>query len=227
MSKDFLKVYQIYFDDSQLQQLEFIPHKNTDCTVFFENTVIADLIEKGAHLDAEYFGVVSYQLRQKLQLTKRWRSDIGNISNTVFSPTLFEGFLQRHKPDVMSFQQHVGHDNVMYADRFHPNFSAFFAKIMQKIGYNWVPTHFESVVYCNFFVAKSEIYEKYVREMLIPAMKVMSEMPELMGNSNYPNKLRPELRAKFGVNHYPYHTFLCERMFSYFMHIHKYKCLNY
>lgn len=227
MAKDFLKVYQIYFDDPQLKKIEFIPLKNNDCTVFFENTVIANLIESGAHLDAEYFGVVSWQLRDKLQLTKRWRSDIGNISNTSFSPALFEGFLRRYKPDILSFQQHVGHDNVTYADRFHPNFSTFFAKIMQKIGFDWHPTHFESVIYCNFFVAKSEIYEKYVKEMLIPAMKVMAEMPELMGNSNYPKQLPAHLAQNFGVNHYPYHTFLCERMFSYFVHLHKYKCLNY
>lgn len=227
MQKSFLKIYQIYFDDTQLRQVEYIPFKNTDCTVFFENTVMKHLIEHGAHRDSQYFGVVSYCLRSKLTLTKRWRSNIGNVSGTEFSPVLFERALWLEKPDVMSFQRHNSHDNVTFANNFHPNFSKFFAEIMQKIGYNWSPTVFKSVVYCNFFVAKSEIYERFVREMLIPAMKVMEEMPELMGNSKYPKPLRPELQAKFGVDHYPYHTFLCERMFSYFAHMNNLKCINY
>lgn len=224
----FLKVFQIYFDDSQLAQLEYLPLKNDNCTVFFENTVIKNLIESGHHLDAEYFGVVSYQLRKKLDLTKAWRgSKIGNVSNTEFSPILFEQVLLAEKPDVLSFQRHESHDNVSFSDRFHPNFTTYFRKIMHQIGYNWQPTTFEHIVYCNFFVAKSEIYEKYVKEMLIPAMKVMETMPELMGNSRYPKQLPPVLCQKFGINHYPYHTFICERMFSYFMHLHKLKCINY
>ncbi len=226
--KSFLKVYQIYFDESQLSQIEFTPIKNDNCTVFFENTVIKNLIESGAHLESDYFGVVSYQLRKKLDLTRKWKIDnIANTSNTEFSPKLFEDVLLKEKPDVLSFQRHARHDNITFSDRFHPNFTTHFRKIMHAIGYNWEPTVFENIVYCNFFVAKSSIYEKYVTEMLIPAMKIMETMPELMRNSGYPKSLPENLKETFGVNHYPYHAFICERMFSYFMHLNKLNCINY
>jgi hypothetical protein len=206
----------------------YIPYLNEDCTVFFENSVIRKLVEEEKHKDSDYFGVVSYQLIDKIGVIKNWKiKNIANTSVNKFTPELFERELYRYKPDAMSFQRHIPHDTVTFADRFHPDFSKYFKEIMNKIGYQWRPIIFENVFYCNYFVAKSEIYERYVSEMLAPAMDVMEEMPELMGNSNYPKKLPDNLNKSFGINHYPYHPFLCERMFSYFAHVHKLQCKHY
>lgn len=225
-----LKVYQIYFKEEQLKECEYIPYLNKDCTPFFESQVIRDLIESGAHKEAEYFGVVSYKLRHKIDVTKKnWAliPNIANRSQIIFTPERFEQDLNAGRPDVMSFQRHVGHDTVSFADRFHPNFSKYFSEIMHKIGYDWAPEHYQNVFYCNYFVAKSEIYEKYVTEMLSPAMDVMQNMRELFNNSHYPSTLPDDLKQKWNINHYPYHAFIAERMFSYFAHIHKLKCLHY
>lgn len=231
--KQFLKVYQIYFDPSQLPRLEreYIPYDNsTKCTIFFENSVIRELIEERQHLDADYFGVVSWKLREKIDFLRRAgrrHPHIANRSIQQFEPLLFENELRRHQPDVMSFQRHMPHDPIVLADRYHPNFIKYYQEIFSKIGIRWVPTHLEDVFYCNNFAARSQVYEKYVREMLIPAIDVMQNMPELMENSHYPNPLPGALQAKFGIGYYPYHTFLCERMFSYFARIHNLKCLHY
>jgi hypothetical protein len=228
--KLFLKVYQIYFDDSQLPRLEYIPYRNSHCTVFFESSVIRTLIETNHHKDSHYFGVVSYSLRDKIDFLRRSRNNHPNIVDknvTEFRPDLFEAQLKQTTPDVMSIQRHMSHDSVSFADKYHPNFSLYFKEIMSKIGYDWVPTRFNHVFYCNYFVAKSEIYERYVKEMLAPAMDVMKTMPELMNNSHYPKPLPDNLKQSFGVDYYPYHSFLCERMFSYFAHIHNLRCLHY
>lgn len=227
-----LKVYQIYFKPEQLQFLEkeYEPYLNEECSVFFESEVIRKLISEGEHKNSEYFGVVSYALRNKIRITKRDWSKIKNIANTSdkeFTTQDFEDELIAGKPDIMSFQRHVGHDTVSFANQFHPNFSKYFAEIMQKIGYNWTPTHFSNVFYCNYFVAKSEIYERFVTEMLAPAMNVMLEMPELMGDSKYPKPLPEELKNKWGIDHFPYHAFIAERFMSYYAHIHNLKCLHY
>lgn len=225
-----MKVYQIYFDVSQESKLDYIPYFNKDCTVFFENSVIRELIEQKKHIDSKYFGVVSHKLREKTEFTKRaWKNipQIANMSEGQFTPESFEAILNLENPDVMSFQRHMSHDPISFANKFHPNFSNYFQKIMKNIGYNWTPTVFKNVFYCNYFVAKEEIYQKYCEEMLFPAMDFMENMPELMQNSNYPHKLPEHLASKFGVNYYPYHTFLCERMFSYFAYIHNFKCTHY
>lgn len=227
----FLKVYQIYFDDSQKESLDYIPFKNDNCTVFFESEVIRKLIEDKAHLDCQYFGVVSYKLKQKLDyvMKQQWRSmdNIANHSTNKFTPELFETELLFKNPDIMSFQRHISHDTVSVADRFHPNFAKYFTEIMEKIGYKWIPVDIKDVFYCNYFVARPAIYEKFVHEMLIPAMEVMKNMPELMGNSNYPRILPNKLKQSFGVNHYPYHSFLCERMFSFYVSLNQFKVLHY
>lgn len=225
-----MKVFQIYFNDEQLLKLDYTPYYNFKCTPFFENSVIRELIENGEHWDSDYFGVVSYQLREKIRITKRDWTSIKNISNTSlveFTPESFERELLKGKPDVMSFQRHIGHDPISFADRFHPSFSKYFKYIMEKAGYNWTPTHFDNVFYCNYFVAKSEIYERYVKEMLVPCMDIMQDMPELMENSKYPKLLPENLQREFNINHYPYHAFICERMFSYFAYLNNLKCLHY
>ena len=172
-----MKVFQIYIKEEQLPQLDYIPYYNKECDSYFENSVIEKLINEKQHLDCDYFGVVSYKLREKIYISKNsWRGipNICNISNKQFTPELFEAELYRLKPDVMSFNRHIPHDTVSFSDKFHPNFSKYFKEIMFKIGYNWIPEKFDNVFYCNFFVAKKDIYEKYVTEMLAPAIKVMS-----------------------------------------------------
>ena len=225
-----LKVYQIYFKDEQLTDMDYTPYRNDDCTVFFENSVIRKLIEEKAHEDSDYFGVVSYQLKRKMGVTKtawRGKAQIHNVSGVQFSTSDFQSKLMTALPDVMSFGRHMGHDPVTMADAFHPKFSMFFKEIMRRIGYSWEPVHINDIVYCNHFVAKSGIYEGYVKNMLSPAMDVMEQMPELYQNSFYPCSLPDNLKVKFGVDYYPYHTFLAERFFSFYMHIHKLNCLHY
>jgi hypothetical protein len=225
-----MRIYQIYFEDSQRAGLEYVPYRNDDCGVYFESGVIAKLVGEGAHLACDYFGVVSHQLRSKVAYTRdawKHRGVIANVSTRTFSPADFEQEVTRRAPDAMSFLTHVPHDPVTHADGFHPGFSELFRGIMKAIGHDWTPTAFRHVFYFNYFVARPEIYERYVREMLAPAMAAMDQMPELMRNSGYPHPLPDALRARFGVPHYPYHPFLCERFFSYFAHLHNLDCEGY
>jgi hypothetical protein len=221
------KIYQIYFNESQSSGLEYTPFFNNHCTVYFENSVIRSLVEEGAHLGSDYFGVVSYQIRHKLRTwNEHWGShgQLVNLSARSFSPRAFEEEVQRQRVDVMGFGQHPPHDPIALAEHFHPGLSLHFRRIMASIGYDWKPTQFAHVFYFNYFVAKPELYQRYVNEMLVPAMKVMDSMPELMADSHYGNPLPENLRVRFGVPFYPFHPFLCERLFSYFAHLHGLRC---
>lgn len=222
--KNFLDVYQVYFDESQVKDLDYTPYFNEKCTIFFENEVIKNLIEKNKHLNCEYFGVVSHKLRKKLSLMQtKWAHipHLASKSKNYFTVDNFEYELKNQFPDVMSFENHIPQDTVSFANFYHPNFSKYFSYIVHKIGFDWKPTVFKDVIYCNHFVAKKDIYEKYVKEMLEPAMEVMREMPELYKDSKYQNPLPDKLKHSFGLNHWPYHSFIAERFISYFCHIHK------
>lgn len=228
-----MRVYQIYFDEKQLPLLEpdYIPFFNQYCTKYFESQVIHDLVMGGSHLGSDYFGVVSYKLREKIGHMKgdSWKNtkNIANTSVTEFTTEQFEIELYRHCPDAMSYQRHVSHDPIIVADSFHHGFRKYWNYIMDQIGYRWLPTNFEDVFYCNYFVAKTHIYERYVKEMLAPAMKVMDTMPELNGNANYPMPYPEHLNGKLKFDHWTFHAFICERMFSYFANIHNLDCKHY
>lgn len=232
MENSKMKVFQIYFDPSQIDQLEpgYIPFFNENCTKYFESQVIHDLVEGQEHKHTDYFGVVSYKLRKKLgYMRDNWKG-IPNIANTSinqFTPEQFEEELLKHKPDAMSFQRHVPHDPISMAERFHPNFTKYWVHIMNELDYKWEPVIFQDIFYCNYFVANSYWYDRYVCEMLAPAMKIMDGMPELNNFCNYPFAFPEHLKGKFEVDHWTYHAFIAERFFSYFAHIHKLDCKHY
>lgn len=232
MEQSNIKVYQIYFKESQIEELEpgYIPYFNKKCTKFFESQVIHDLVWQQANWHTNYFGVVSYKLKQKLGYMKEnWKNNknIANTSVKEFTPELFEEELFKHTPDAMSFQRHAPHDPIIIANGFHPNFRKYWEHIMQKIGYKWEPTRIENVFYCNYFVARSDIYDRYVKEMLTPAMMEMMQMPELDRNCYYPREFPENLKTELGVPHWTFHPFICERFFSWFAHVHNLKCLHY
>jgi hypothetical protein len=223
-----MRIFQVYFHEEQRADLDYVPFRNDDCSVYFENSVIRQLVESGAHAGDDYFGVVSHQLRSKLGYTRdRWAGEIANVSRRAFSPAHFAAEVASAAPDAMGFQTHVPHDPVSLAERFHPGFTQHFRNIMAAIGYGWTPCVFQHVFYFNYFVARAEVYERYVREMLAPAMAVMDHMPELLDDSRYPYPLPEPLRARLGIPHYPFHPFLCERFFSYFAHIQGLTCAFY
>lgn len=224
-----LKVYQICFQEQQKEFCDYTPYMNADCDEYFENSVIRKLIEEGEHKDAEYFGVVSYKLRHKIgTVQKNWSIDnIKNHSTNTFHPDAFEFELNAHKPDAMSFQRHASHDTVTFANNFHPNFSKYFDKILSELSLTRTNKSYKDIFYCNFFVAKAEIYEHYVKSLLTPAMDVMKSMPELWGNSRYPHPLPQNISDRLSIDHYPYHSFICERLFTYYADKEKLNCRHY
>ncbi len=218
----FLKVTQIYFKPEQLALCDYTPMLNEDCTVYFENSVIASEVSEGMHRDCEYFGVVSWNLRKKITSTLGPRTNI-----RAFDSRSFEEKLLKTKPDIMGFSQYAPHDPVNHFNCIHAGLEKHFKEVCKWLGLAWAPEIWNHVFYSNHFVAKSEIYERYVNEFLNPAIKVMDGMPELMGNSGYPRPLPIELRVKFGVSHYTWHTFILERLFSYFVHLNKFNVKYY
>lgn len=237
MATTLLRVFQIYYHESQRGQLEteYLPFFNYHPTEFFESQIIRDLVDLGQHKDAEYFGVVSYKLRYKVgtDMKQNWRGhpNIANHSENEFSPEAFAAQLREHRPDAMSFQCHMPHDPISTAESFHPGFMNLWSEIMRQIGWDWTPTRIDDIFYCNFFVARREIYDDYVNRMLAPAMDVMSKMNKLglllWQDSNYRNSPVPEFIKARGIDHWPFHPFICERFFSWYAHKMKLKCLHY
>ena len=64
-----IKVYQIYYDESQKNSLMhgFVPHFNENATINFESDVMCDLVDKGECSNCDWFGVFSWKVNSKLR----------------------------------------------------------------------------------------------------------------------------------------------------------------
>jgi hypothetical protein len=123
----------------------------------------------------------------------------------------------------MSFTKNSpGHGMLTIADTWHPNFTDILRKILASIGFS-LPKEVKYPVYQNAFCARAEIYQQYVKEMLIPAMEVMENDAEIkklcwIDSGYYLLRSVPEFAKRvkqfLGTDYCPMHTFLCERFFS-------------
>jgi hypothetical protein len=183
-------------------------HFNDTLTPFFENSVIAELVLSSK---ADKIGVCSWKLREKL----RWNV---RKTRTIDEDLLHSDF------QVLSFTNNSPqHQFLNAADKWHPGFKDLMAKILRVIGKK-MPFEVKQPIYQNHFVADSGIYKMYVKEYLKPAMEAMKNDPECWKDSKYTqlNKVDAAtaeyLKSKIGVDYYPMHPFILERMFSVFCH---------
>lgn len=199
-------IHQVYFKDEQRGILEpqFTPYNNEGkLTPYYENSVISELV-KQPHDPEEYFGVLSWNLRNKIERMKQYPSPFKNISPDSYSLNWLMEHIDKGE-DVIFLMEHRVHNPIQAADKIHPKFLRFWIEIVNELFVNTACScDYEKVIYCNFFIAKHKVYKAYVDQILDPAMKIMDTMPELNEDAKYP--LGPG---------YTYHTFICERLFSY------------
>ena len=220
--RSLVKIYQIYYRDDQQDDLEYIPFYNYPTTVFFESMVMCRLIEDGCHLDGRYFGVVGPNFRKKIRQSKSWGPTIANKSRTTFTPAEFERLVDHYNPDLAGMCTHMAHAVFPIAERFHKGISVATIKILEKINYKtYWDGKSDKPVYFNYFVARRDVYERYVKELLRPAIDVMTNDKEIKKmveiDSGYKKKMTPELKAQIGYDYYPLHPFICERLINLFI----------
>lgn len=208
-----LRIFQIYYSQETkahcFKRGWWHPYDNTGkLTPFFENTVIANLIKAKAHRGAEYFGVFSHDIAKEIVFKEN--------GQRLNPESLRECMESGH--DVYSFQKRRQQTNIiLQAERYHPGFVEYTERILHKIGYA-IPQKLDKIILFNHFIMRSNLYERYVKEMLLPAMKVMATMEELDEDAGYKRKdRRPDFGDQLGYEHYPYHPFICERLPSVWM----------
>lgn len=205
--------YQIYFEDHQKESLFpfAIPYYNQGLTVFFENSVIANLVTGSK---ADKVSVCSWKLKEKL----KWY---------VGRPRELTLELLESDFDVMSFTKNSHHHKMLdCAEIWHKGFKDTLKKIVTGIG-KPMPLEVKNAIYQNHFCAKREIYQFYVITYLLPAMELIINDPDInrlaMEDSGYSNLSKAKasseyLRNRLGVPFYPMAPFLLERLFSVFVH---------
>ena len=216
-----LNIWQIHFDQQTKRNCypEWNHYDNSEkLTEHFENSVIVDLYNKGEIDKADYFGVFSHDCKKDLVFKE---------DGLVFDPQNLEKVVVASpEVDFFSFQKRRQQKNiVLQAENYHPGFVDMINTILKETGFlDKLPKFLNHIVLFNYFVAKKDIYKQYVEELLIPAMKVLEEMPAAYNDARYKrvDEVTQERFIKaFGRPYWVYHPFLLERLPSIFLQ--KYK----
>lgn len=210
-------IYQIYYNEETKKncmkgaKLIYNGHLHPS----FENKVIAD---NALDINDEYFGILSHNFKKKHYLKKY---TVDNILK------------EAEKVDVLSFFKHIKNKNqVNYLSvnqRF--DFKKVLEVLLKGTGYE-IPEKTPFTVYQNAFLCKKEIYHKYVREVLQPALKNSRLVwDELMSVSKYKGSddAKIKLMKQYDVflPTYPIFPFAFELLFSIFLANNNYDCKHF
>jgi hypothetical protein len=211
-------IYQVFYDKQQAVKIEdeFMGFYNPKCSVYFENQVIMELSKHGAVKSDPYFGVLSWNLREKIERMKGMRQPFRNVSKEE-NPVHAAWSKMEKGDELITFMEHVPHCPINAANEIHPEFRWIWIQLMTHLKLHPHIKTWEKVIYCNAFILKSNLYDRYINELLLPAMHIMDgEISYMvMEDSKYPKFFTPELSEQTGMGHWTYHTFICERLFSY------------
>ena len=173
---------------------------------YFENDVIKEIVTAYHGTGFDYLGIFSHAIGSKITFKE---------NGLHFNPENLKAVVSKGEADFYSFQKRRSNKNIVHqAEQWHPGITNYTRMILEKIGYS-LPERLDRIVLFNHFVARMEIYNRYVEEMLLPAMDIMANMPELNGNAGY--KTDPPK----GFNHWPYHPFILERLPSVWLQFNK------
>lgn len=216
-----LNIWQVYFSPETKASCkpEWSHYDNSEkLTEYFENSVILDLMRMGEHRKADYFGIFSHDV----EMTINFREQKHN-----FNPENLEKMVDQYRADVFSFQKRRKNENiVVQAERYHPGFLEITKAALDYAGVE-LPHRLDKIVLFNYMVCVPEFWENYTRDLLIPVMEFLKDYPPAYEDSKYaiigrpmtPEKEQRFMKA-FGVPHYPYHPFICERLASVYLQLH-------
>ena len=210
MDQTDINIYQIYYKDHQKQHmfLDAIPLFNSDISLYFENNVILNLYKQGK-IVGEYFGALSWnaRLKNKLENTSLHEFICGNYD--IYSLT------------------YDNHDVIGYAIKCHPDFLDIFTELMKYLNID------ENIrprigLYQNGIITNPSIYKDFIENYLIPSIEFLDNCSgpikeKLYSDAKYSGGNIEVLKDYFGFDHYPYHPFVLERLWSVYYHINRSK----
>lgn len=195
--------FQIYYRDDQLPELYpfAIPYKNENLTLYFENSVISELVPKS---DAKRISVCSWRLKQK-------RGGLFRVDKNL----KYEELLDDYDVAILT-PRSPAHKPLRMAGVWHGK--AWDNALRELRSFIKIPKELKHSIYENHFVATRDVYHRYVNECLNPCLSFMSSRPVFFADSNYNTRKMAEERTAYknltGRNDWPMAPFVLERLFS-------------
>jgi hypothetical protein len=214
-SRKAVGIYQCYYSDELKTRLDpgFIPYFNDRGSRFFENDVIVDLIDDNKHSEWDYFGVFSWRFSEKIPLRSEMIFDL--MTEDGYESDVYTFFEDTHRGLA-----EAGYNTWTYGECSHPGLIEAGERLMSRLRVHVDLRHLPApIIYQNHFICRSELYQRYVRELLAPAIRAMNdtsdrEIQDLVGRDAQYIARSETANQVFGRPYFSLEPFICERLFS-------------
>lgn len=219
-----IELFQIYYKDEQKQDLVdgFIPYYNKKKSIFVESECMYDIRHNNLAENASHVGVFSYKFNSKLLKPKTFESICKAINSAsqgdIFSPYPKSwGFKYLHSIRQLCFpnQMNMRNDAMPFLNDLAD--LNIFSKPLAKLWHR--PNHY---IWCNFWVAKKEIFIDYVDNFLNKIFELINSYDKnhviFKIDSEYPCTPPKDWQESTGFSNYPMITFILERLINIYVH---------
>lgn len=209
-----MNIYQIYYDDSQLVNLEpeFIPFNNEGKAYPFnyEYAVFFELFQKNDWQKSDHCGALSWKFRSKTGLSGK------ELIQRINEAPEYDVYVINPFPELLVYSS-VWEQG----DDFHPQLRNLSKLLLQEVGYDPamldLPTAPRNLCYCNYWVANKNFWDAYIA-FLTPIWKYILENDNSLVRALRQNA-DPLIQA-------PYLPFIFERLFSTFLSTSSFRVLS-
>lgn len=232
MSKT-LDFFQVYFKEEQKERLyDFaIPYFNETLTDSFENSIIADLVPKS---EADYIAVCSWRLRQKRSESSTpmvLNGELGLSKEKILSHDFDVAILTPRHPDYRPLDKAANWHGKAWADAFTVFVSGFLNPLGVRVPDVSKEEDLTYAIHENHFIARREIYQDYVQNVLTMAIRFCEQSSIFKQDSGYIYKKRDrqeikDYQEKSGRTDWPIQPFILERLFSIWINDKGFKVIN-
>lgn len=187
------KIYQIKYKESQKINGNCVPILNEVLDEYFENSVLVRAWDDG--LIQGMTGVLSHAFFDKNNHTYQ------RIKEAVKEKDCYSffGTQKNYYPNL---------------ERWHKGSVDMLREIASSVGVEIGRRDPKLIVYQNAFIASEQVWEAYIEGCLKPAIQTARGMECLWRNSGYRGKGIERVKKDIGIDYYPYHPFIFERLFS-------------
>lgn len=207
------KLISICYDNNQNSEYEsyFNPIKTiADKSYLFEYNPIINIFDNNLfNIDNyKYVGIFSWKFAYKTKISER------EIYNEIDNKHDLYIFI---RPYFKS-----GEDYFKFSEKIHKGLLYLLQILCDKLNLTYTDDP-EHIVYSNFIVFDVKMYKTFVNSVIKPAILLLeTELKELAWqNSNY-RGLAPNILQQYtGLDYYPMHTFVLERLMSIYLHNNK------
>lgn len=232
MARSLTFIQIIYKEEQRSSCYDFAHvHFNTRLTDSFENDVICNLIPG---LKSDYLGIASWRLKQKRSeastpqvLNHRLELTREKIIESDFDVAI----LTPRRPSFKMLDSASNWHGTVWQDTFSLFKTGFLNPRSISVPDIEAGEDVKHAIHENHFIARNEIYQEYVKDVLAPAIEFCNLHHEFKQDSGYVNKKRDleevrEYQKKSGRIDWPIQPFILERLFSIWINDKNFNVIN-